>query len=228
MRWHRRVIRRFWHPLMLLLGPWVAFSLIRFLQKTMKIEELNGEIVRDIRAKEGNAIGAFWHGRLLMMPVVYRGKGLKVLISRHRDGELIGRAVQILGFEAVRGSSTRGGTAGIKGLARALEEGYDVAIAPDGPRGPRYQVQTGVIQLAKISGRPIVPLTFSASPRKVLRTWDRFLIPFPFSRGVFVWGEPVWVDPKWDEGEAKEKALLLERRLREITELADRYVEGGK
>ncbi len=220
-------MRRLWHRLMLLLGPGVAFLFIKVLQATMKIEELNGDLVRDLWDSGGNGIGAFWHGRLLMMPVVYRGRGLKVLISRHRDGELISRTIHLFDLETVRGSTTRGGISGIKGLARALREGYDVAIAPDGPRGPRCQVQPGIVQLAKISGCPIFPLAFSASPRKVLRTWDHFLIPLPFSRGVFIWGEPIRVDPDGGEGDLEEKTRLLEKRLREITELADRYVERG-
>jgi lysophospholipid acyltransferase (LPLAT)-like uncharacterized protein len=160
-----------------------------------------------------------------MTPLVYGGRGLKILISRHRDGELISRTVRHFGMETVRGSSTRGGIVGIKGLVRALQKGYDVAIAPDGPRGPRCKVQPGVIQLAKLSGRPIFPFTFSATPRKVLHTWDRFIIPLPFSRGVFVWGEPIWIDHSEGEEEMKQKAWLLERKLLEITELADRYFE---
>ncbi|MBW2038885.1 MAG: lysophospholipid acyltransferase family protein [Deltaproteobacteria bacterium] len=218
-------MRGLWHRLVLRLGPCVAFSLIKFLQGTMRIEELNGELVRDLWTKGENIIIAFWHGRLLMMPLVYRGEGVKVMVSRHRDGELINRTIQLFGFETVRGSTTRGGLSGIRGLVRALKEGYDVAIAPDGPRGPRYQVQAGVIQLAKISGCPILPLAFSASSRKILRTWDRFLIPYPFSRGVFVWGEPIWVNPEAGEEEMEQKSLLLEGRLEEITELADCYFE---
>lgn len=214
--------------MLLLLGPWMAFSLIKFLQRTMKIQELNGELIRDQWTKGGNVIGAFWHGTLLMMPLVYRGRGLKVLVSRHRDGEFIGRMIKLLGVGTIRGSTTRGGASGIRGLARALKEGYDVAIAPDGPRGPRHRVQPGVIQLAKMSGCPIFPLTFSASPKKLLHTWDHFLIPFPFSRGVFMWGEPIWVDSEGDEGEVNEKTLLLEGRLKEIAELANRYIETGK
>jgi lysophospholipid acyltransferase (LPLAT)-like uncharacterized protein len=218
-------MRRFWHRVMLRLGPGAAFFLIKFLQMTMKIEELNGEQIRDFWGRGENAIGAFWHGRLLMTPLVYGGRGLKILVSRHRDGELISRTVRHFGLETVRGSSTRGGIAGIKGLARALQGGYDVAIAPDGPRGPRCKVQPGVIQLARISGRPIFPFTFNASPRKVLPTWDHFIIPLPCSRGVFVWGEPIWVDHAEGEEAMEQKALLLERRLHEITELADRYFE---
>ena len=221
-------MRKFWHRVMLRLGPGVAFFLIKFLQRTMRIEEVNGERVRDFWKRGENGIGAFWHGRLLMTPLVYGGRGLKILISRHRDGELISRTVRYFGLETVRGSSTRGGIAGIKGLARALQKGYDVAIAPDGPRGPRYKVQQGVIQLAKLSGRPIFPFTFSATPRKVLRSWDHFIIPLPFSRGVFVWGDPIWVDYAEDEEEMKQKTLLLERRLLEITERADHYFGKGK
>jgi lysophospholipid acyltransferase (LPLAT)-like uncharacterized protein len=213
---------------MLRLGPSAAFFLIKFLQWTMRIQEVNGEIVRGFWERGENCIGAFWHGRLLMTPLVYGGRGLKILISRHRDGELISRTVRHFGMETVRGSSTRGGIVGIKGLVRALQKGYDVAIAPDGPRGPRCKVQPGVIQLAKLSGHPIFPFTFSATPRKVLHTWDRFIIPFPFSRGVFIWGEPIWIDRSEGEEEMKQKALLLERKLLEITELADRYFEKGR
>jgi lysophospholipid acyltransferase (LPLAT)-like uncharacterized protein len=213
---------------MLRLGPVAAFFLIKFLQLTMRIEELNGEWVRDFWRRGENGIGAFWHGRLLMTPLVYGGRGLKILISSHRDGELITRTVRRFGLETVRGSSTRGGIAGIKGLARALQEGYDVAIAPDGPRGPRFKVQPGIIQLARISGRPIIPFTFSAFPRKVFSSWDRFIIPFPFSRGVFVWGEPIWVDHAAGAAEVEEKALLLEKRLQELTEMADRYYKRGR
>jgi lysophospholipid acyltransferase (LPLAT)-like uncharacterized protein len=210
---------------MLSLGPGVAFFLIKFLQWTMRIEELNGERIRAIWERGENVIGAFWHGRLLMTPLVYGGPGLKILISRHRDGELITRTVRHFGLETVRGSSTRGGIAGMKGLARALQEGYDVAIAPDGPRGPRFKVQPGIIQLARITGFPIFPFTFSAFPRKVFQSWDRFLIPYPFSRGVFVFGEPISVDRTATEKEIEEKTLLLEKRLQEITTKADRYCE---
>jgi len=221
-------MRRFWHGVMLRLGPGAASFLIKFLQITMRIEELNGNDIRGLWERGENAIGAFWHGRLLMTPLVYGGGGLKILTSRHRDGELITRTVRRFGLETVRGSSTRGGIAGIKGLARALQEGYDVAIAPDGPRGPRFKVQAGVIQVAKLSGRPIFPLTFSATPRKILNTWDHFIIPLPFSRGVFVWGEPIWVDHGAGEGEIEQKTLLLEKRLMKITEQADHYFDKGR
>jgi lysophospholipid acyltransferase (LPLAT)-like uncharacterized protein len=206
----------------------VAFFLIKFLQWTMTIKEVNEEGIRGLWERGENAIGVFWHGRLLMTPLAYGGGGLKILISRHRDGELVTRTVRHFGLRTIRGSSTRGGIAGIKGLVRALQKGYDVAIAPDGPRGPRYKVQPGVIQVAKLSGRPIFPFTFSAAPRKILHTWDRFILPFPFSRGVFVWGDPIWVNHADGEKGMARKTLLLEKRLQEITEFADHYFDEGR
>jgi lysophospholipid acyltransferase (LPLAT)-like uncharacterized protein len=85
-----------------------------------------------------------------------------------------------------------------------------------------------VIQVAKLSGRPIFPFTFSATPRKILHTWDRFILPFPFSRGVFVWGDPIWVNYAEGAKGMERKALLLEKRLQEITEFADHYFDKGR
>jgi lysophospholipid acyltransferase (LPLAT)-like uncharacterized protein len=114
-------------------------------------------------------IVAFWHGRQLMMPFAYRGKKISILISRHRDGELIARTVGRFGFHAARGSTTRGGAAALMHLARSARAGDDLAVTPDGPRGPRQAVQLGVVELAKLTGRPIIPLAFGASKKKFFR-----------------------------------------------------------
>jgi len=110
-------------------------------------------------------------------------------------------------------------------MLKAQKEGYDVIVVPDGPRGSRHQVQIGIIQFAKLTGSPIVPLSFSASKRKIFKTWDRFLLPYPFSKGVFIWGEPVYVDVDSDLVHLEEKRLLLEQRLNQLTEMADGYFE---
>jgi len=112
-------------------------------------------------------------------------------------------------------------------MLRAYQERYDIGITPDGPRGPRYCVQSGIIELARRTGMPIIPVTFSASRKKIFRSWDRFLLPYPFSRGVFIWGEPLLVLRQVDRNEFERKRLLLERRLREITDRADCYFEKG-
>ena len=197
-------------------GPWFAYWVIKILSRTIRFEEVNPEIPKCFWDSGTSAIGAFWHGRLLMMPVVYRGKKLSFLVSSHRDGQIVGKALQRFGFQAVLGSTTRKGFSAFKKMLRANQNGSDLALVPDGPRGPRQQVQIGVIELAKLTGRPVVPVSFSASRRKIFETWDRFLIPYSFSRGVFVWGEPIHVDPDGDRVHLEEKRLLLEKRLNEL------------
>ena len=209
------------------LGPSLAYWTITVLGWTMKFEEVRTEIPKSFLEKGIFGIGAFWHGRLLMMPMVYKGRKLSFLVSSHRDGQIIGRALERFGFHAILGSTSRKGFAAFKQMLRAIQGGSDIAITPDGPKGPRYRVQIGVIELAKLTGRPVVPLTFSASRRKLFNTWDQFLLPYPFSKGVFVWGEPVLVDPTGDRAHLEERRALLEKRLIELTEEADNYFKPG-
>ncbi|MDP2972089.1 MAG: lysophospholipid acyltransferase family protein [Deltaproteobacteria bacterium] len=208
------------------LGPWLAFWIIKLLGRTMRLVEIHPEIPRSFWEKGIPVIGALWHGRLLMMPIIYKGKKLSFLVSPHRDGQVMGKALKRFGFHAILGSTTRKGFSGFKQMVRA--HGSDIGIVPDGPRGPRQQVQIGVIELARRTGNPILPLTFSASKKKIFKTWDRFLLPYPFSKGVFIWGEPVYVDRDGDRDYLEEKRLLLERKLNELTEEADRYFNQNK
>lgn len=150
--------------------PFVAYWLMRLLAATLRLQYVNCEPVRE--AGDGkNRIFAFWHGRLMMMPFVYgRARGrLTILVSSSRDGEIVSRTVARFGISAVRGSTTRGWREGLKGMLRAIRDGKDVAIAPDGPRGPARVVQMGVIQLAKATGTPIIPLSFGASKKKLFQ-----------------------------------------------------------
>jgi lysophospholipid acyltransferase (LPLAT)-like uncharacterized protein len=211
--------------LVIWLGPSLAYWSIRILSWTMRFEEIHPEIPRSLWKQGIPGIGAFWHGRLLMMPLVYKGKKLSFLVSPHRDGQIVGRALERFGFHAILGSTTRKGFTAFKQMLRANRDGSDIALVPDGPRGPRCQVQIGVIELAKLTGRPVVPLTFSASRRKMFNTWDRFLLPYPFSRGVFIWGESVHVDSNGDRAHMEERRTLLETRLNELTEKADHYFD---
>lgn len=151
------------------IAPLIASLLIRFLARTMRITYINYEKVWDDWQRGKNIILAFWHGRLLMMPVMYKGNGVAVMVSQHRDGELIARTVMRFGIDSVRGSSTRGWLGGVKGLLNEIKKGKDIAITPDGPKGPRFQAQMGIIGLAKITGLPIIPMTFGASKKKPLR-----------------------------------------------------------
>ncbi len=155
---------------------------------------------------------AFWHGRGVMVAQAYwrvGGRRIKILISEHRDGELIAATMAHWGYGAVRGSTKRGAVKGARGMLRAARAGYDLAISPDGPRGPREILQEGVIELARMSGLPIVPVTYSARWAKRFASWDGFLLPLPGARVVVLWGEPVRIprDADTDTLIASQRAL---------------------
>jgi len=209
-------------------GPGLAYRVIKLLGRTMRFAVVNPHIQKSFVEKGIPYIAAFWHDRLLMMPLAYQGKKSSFLVSPHRDGLIVGRALKRFGFNPIFGSSSRGGASAIKEMVKAIQNGSDMGIVPDGPRGPRHRLQLGVIELARRTGNPILPLTFSASKKKIFKTWDRFLLPYPFSKGVFIWGEPIYVDHNADRGYLEEMRLLVEKRLNELTEEADRYFNKSK
>jgi hypothetical protein len=168
-------------------------------------------------------IAAFWHQRLLMMPFLPGQGRVGMMVSEHRDGEFIARAVKLFGIDSVRGSTTRKSLAALRGMVRFFRAGgANLAITPDGPQGPKHVVQMGVIELARQTGAPILPVTYGASRKKVFNSWDNFILPLPFCRVVYIWGEPLSIPRDMDKEGLEERRLLLQDRLRQITEEADR------
>jgi hypothetical protein len=173
-------------------------------------------------------VGAFWHGRLLMMPRTWQGRGAAhVLISQHRDGELIARAIAHFGLSSIRGSTRsgerqKGGGAAIRALLKALKAGETVFVTPDGPRGPRMRASEGLVHVARLSGCPILPTAAAVSRRRIMGSWDRFILPLPFARGVFIWGPPISVPRDADEAAVAAARQALEDALNAITAEADR------
>jgi len=173
----------------------------------------------------GGKIYCFWHEQLLSLAYVYRKRNIAVMAGRHRDAEYIVRVTDRLGFQAVRGSSTRGGAQAVSDALRKLAQGYDVAITPDGPRGPRQHVKPGALFLAKESGAPLVP--GAAVPQKAwrMKSWDRFCIPKPFSRLAVVIGMPIYIPRELGDEEMETRRVELERILKELTEQSEHFFE---
>jgi lysophospholipid acyltransferase (LPLAT)-like uncharacterized protein len=206
--------------------PRVAAIWIRLLRASMRIRHLDRAPLDAIDAGDRPYIHAFWHDQLLLMPYAYRGRGITILISRHRDGEYIARTMERFGFHTTRGSSTRGGARGLLAAVRRVREGYDLGITPDGPRGPRHRVQAGVIEAARLTGCPILPVTFACSRAWRLRSWDRFLVPKPFGRGAFVYGTPLSVPRSAPPPERERLRERLEAELEALTARAEAAVAG--
>ena len=221
-RWGRRLLRS--APLHLL-SCWVIHLYIRVVYATNRWTIEGGEVPRRLRAEGRGFILAFWHGRLLMIPMAWqRLAPMHMLISAHRDGRIIADAVTYFGVDSVPGSSRRGGSAALRTMLKRLAAGECVGITPDGPRGPATQASSGIINLARLSGVPIVPIVFATSRRRLLRTWDRFHLPWPFGRGVFLWGEPIAIARELDPAGLEAARRLVETRMNEMAREADSRV----
>ena len=210
------------------LAPPMAAVAVRALGATLRLTEEGVAAVAPRWAAGQPLIYAVWHGRILMIPWLTarmrrtRGaRAVQVLASRSRDGEMVARWVSHFGLSAVRGSSSRGGAEALRALAASVRAGEDVAVVPDGPRGPSECLQAGLVVLAAGTGAPIVPLGFAARPARRLGSWDRFLVPLPFARAAVVFGPVATVARGGDREIAR---ATVERALREVTAVADRLV----
>lgn len=212
------------NPVVIAVLTWLVVCLLRGLYRSLRMSYVGREVLDALIRAEGKRVMAtFWHGRLLMMPFAYGEGPWAIMVSRHPDAEVISRVAERLGIQPVRGSARRGGARALRGMVRASRRGYHLAITPDGPLGPREQVKSGTIELARLAGTPIIPIAFAASHGRFERSWDRLLIPYPFGRGVFVYGKPVVVAPTAGPDEVEKARALLEEGLRRVTAVADAY-----
>ncbi|MFC1567642.1 lysophospholipid acyltransferase family protein [Pseudomonadota bacterium] len=169
-------------------------------------------------------IFAFWHARILMMGTGLKGCRGYTLISEHRDGGYIADTLNLQGFRTIRGSSTRGGARALLQMVRTFnKEKCDFGITPDGPKGPREKVQVGTVLLAKKTGLPVRPVIWATKRQwRITSSWDHFYIPKPFTRGVFVYGEPLHIDADEDESRALSR---VQQAMDATQEAADSYFE---
>ena len=168
--------------------------LIRLLGMTWRIRLVNDAPMRTAREAGRRVIFTLWHGELLPLLFHHRDEGIAVVISEHRDGEIIAQIAERLGFSTVRGSTSRGGGRALIGLIRAVQAGHDGAVTPDGPRGPAHVFAPGAVIAAQRTEAPIVPVRAAAVRAWRLKSWDRFLVPKPFATVRIAYGEPVLVD----------------------------------
>jgi len=180
--------------LLLVFVPFIASRVMRLLSLSLKKEVLGETHLRNTWERGEQVIISFWHDQLFLLVFGYPGKHAKLLISSSKDGELLARTMRYFDQDTVRGSSSRGGRAAFKEMLDLCKERVDIVLTPDGPKGPRHVLKDGVIQLARMSGRPVVPMAFVCSRGHRFQSWDRFLFPYPFGRGVYSFGEPVYFD----------------------------------
>ena len=166
-------------------------------------------------------IYALWHGRQIFLTWAHRYQKVRVLISKSKDGEYIAEITKKLGYEPVRGSTSRGGFEAMTEMAENARSGRTLAFTPDGPRGPRGIVQKGVIVAAQQSGLPVIPVASALKRKYVVKHWDEFHIPFPFNKAIVCYGKPFYVKK---EDSVEQKAAELKKAIDKVTEYADSFI----
>ena len=197
-------------------AAYLGSCLVRVLALTWRVEVVNSSEYVAALASGERFVYAFWHSGMLPLVVLHRGEGIAVLVSRHRDGELIARLIERLGYVTARGSSTRGGDAGVREMLVWAERGHQLAITPDGPRGPAEQVKDGLCYLAARTRRRVVPIGIGARPAWWLHSWDRFRVPKPFARVCVTHGAPLALAAHAADATGRARAAL-ETAIGELT-----------
>ena len=205
--------------------PIAASAVIRGLHATVRIRHVRTAGIDALNAAGRKYVYAFWHAQLLLTVYARFARPATVMISRHRDGELIAATMRRFGIDAARGSTTRGGSEALRAMVRAAGEGHVLIFTPDGPRGPRFQVQPGAVHAAQLARIPIVPGAFVAKSKTRLSSWDRFEVPHPFTRALFVYGDPIEVPRDLSDEGFEEIRARLERTLVSLSEEGERDFE---
>jgi lysophospholipid acyltransferase (LPLAT)-like uncharacterized protein len=201
----------------IVLGHVAAFAMkLWSLTLRYNVNDQAGVIQPDINPKP--VIFALWHNRIFTMPPIWQRTGGKkrttvVLTSASRDGTTLAKAMEAFGIGAIRGSSSRRAVAALIGMKNALLEGKDVCVTPDGPKGPRYQVQPGLLKIAQSTGSDIIPIHILYSSAWRLSSWDRFVIPKPFSKVTVVFDKPISIPKNLSEADFEAARLDLENCL---------------
>lgn len=214
------------HPGLIRLASVLGAGLIRVWMDSLRLRVQfdDRRLDPDHPQSPGPMIHAFWHENLLFLASIPVRVELRVMISQHRDGELIAQIIHHLGFRTVRGSTTRGGVPAMLEMLEHAARHVHLAITPDGPRGPRRQVQPGVIYLAGRTGMPIVPYGMAYERAWRAPSWDRLAVPWPLSRVAGVAGQPLRVPPDLTREQVAFFARRLEQRLAQATEAAERLL----
>ena len=210
----------------------LASLILEVLWWTCRIRYVGLDEFRDLTRKHGSVVPVCWHQHLLLLArflVSRQAKPVKpgFMISPSVDGEAPSMLARFYGAEVVRGSGTYSGLRAVRGAHQSLENGISLAVTPDGPRGPRFKFKPGAIFAAQIAGKPVVPVAYAARPARVLKTWDKFVIPFPFGRVCIALGEPYFPPNELNDEQMKRVQLELEQRMLDTYRKAKAALDGA-
>lgn len=202
-------------------AEWLGTWLVDRLCRSLRFEVAGDAALQAERECHGTVIGCSWHARMIGVLYQHRYQDACAIVSQHRDGELIARVLQRLGWTCVRGSTTRGGMRALAQLIRVVRQGRDIGFTPDGPRGPRYVAQVGAVYVAQKTGCPIIPVGFATRWYWEFNSWDRFRLPKPFSRAALHYGQAIHVPRDLEEADVETWRQRVEDGIRQVTREAE-------
>ena len=204
-------------------GNHFLYAAITALCKSLKIEKHNIEAIKNLNSKNQNYVLAFWHGTMLLPWYFHGAPNFVALTSRSKDGDILAKILEKWKFKVVRGSSSTGGEEALETMIEYVKKNFSIAITPDGPRGPRHKFKAGAVVIAKKTGIPIVLAGVGFKRKKILNNWDKFEIPYFFTRAKIVYSEPVYIDSDLNYDETSKKIFECEDALNELQTQAQEF-----
>ena len=203
--------------------PYLLYGVVYLWCGTLRKKNLNSEAEDQIKSLTGPYILTLWHGRIFYLFYYLRNRpDYFLLISPSADGNLLAKLAHLMGYSVIRGSTFKKAVAAARSLIRILRDGQRIIIIADGSRGPCCVAQSGSVQLAGITKLPLFPMTFSAKNKVVLNTWDKFILPLPFTRCSINFGSPIYIASRSSEELVEEKRLELETQLNQLSSKCDK------
>jgi lysophospholipid acyltransferase (LPLAT)-like uncharacterized protein len=208
---------------LIFIADYLFYFLISIIGKTLRIELANGNKLDELNSRQETPILTLWHNDIFCGTYLFRNRGIAVITSQSADGEYIARFLTRFGFGAIRGSSSRGGVRALVEAIKWAKQGISIAFTLDGPRGPRHIAKPGAVTLASKVGQPILPFVTVPKRKIELKTWDRLIIPLPFTKVALIFGEPIRVGAGAAEAELREKLAQLQKAMEDLTLGGERY-----
>lgn len=200
------------------IGIRFASVAIRLLIKTLRIKIVNGEAITNLVCEKKNFVAAFWHGSMMIGWFLNRNRNAAALVSQSKDGDVLASTLERWNYNVVRGSSSTGGSDALTAMIFLVREDFSLAITPDGPRGPIYKMKAGAVITAKKSNVPLFLVGVGIKNKFILKSWDRFEVPKPFSKVAAIYSDPIFIDEHLSYDETNNKIKECEDLLNKLQE----------